>query len=74
MDGVTRAGFAGMQSGMTSAAEAAVRVTNSFQPESTNDGVGALVDLSRAAQQVSASAAVVRTGSTLQGALLDIFA
>ena len=63
-----------MQTGMASAADAAARVSSSFQPDSTDDGVAALVDLSRAAQQVSASAAVVRTGSSLQGALLDIFA
>ena len=74
MDGIARAGLAGIQTGMAAAANASARIANSFQPESTDDGISAMVDLSRAEQQVSASAAVVRTGSSLQGALLDIFA
>ena len=60
--------------GFAAASDASERVASSFQPESTDDGVAALVDLSRASQQVSASAAVVRTGNALQGALLDIIA
>ena len=74
IDSITRSGLAGIQSGFQRATVAADRISRAFHPDSNDDAVVPIVDLSRAEQQVKASAKVVKIGADMLGTLLDTFA
>ena len=74
IDSITRTGLAGIQAGVNRAVNSANRISTAFQPESNDDPVGPIVDLTRAEQQVKASAKVVKIGDDLLGTILDTFA
>lgn len=74
MDGITRAGLAGIQAGISQADQASTRIARSFSSDPNNDGVAALQDLSSAKRQVAASAKVVQVGRDLDKRILDIIA
>lgn len=71
---ITRTGLAGIQSGLSQAANSAIRVSKAFTPDSDDDAVIPIIDMKRAEQQVKASSKVVKIGDEMLGTILDIFA
>lgn len=74
MSYISAIGLRGMQQGFELAAKSAQEITAAFQPDSTTDPVGPMVDLMEAKHQVKASAAVIRTDKELSDSILDILA
>lgn len=72
MDSIIGTGLRGIQLGFQQAAESADKITSAFEPESTEDAVGPMIELAGAKRQVEASSKVVKVGDELMGAILDI--
>jgi hypothetical protein len=62
-----------MSNGIERTAKDASRVVNAFSENATEDPIQPIVDLQSGERQVQASAAVVKVGDRLLGAILDLF-
>ena len=69
-----RVGLEGMQTGLSSAARNATKISNSFKNDSPSDLVDGVVGLALDEVQVRASARVVRVADELSKSVLDILA
>ncbi|MEY4701997.1 MAG: hypothetical protein RL326_2184 [Pseudomonadota bacterium] len=74
MDGVLAIGRNAIASGFDKLARDVERTVRAFSPNSADDGVSAMVDLTRDALEVRAAVAIVRTGAELSRYTLDIVA
>ena len=72
MDSVLASGLRGVLAGVSGASRDAERVTRAFEPDSTEEPVGPLIDLKADQRQVQASAVVIKVGDQLLGSILDI--
>ena len=74
MSYISSIGLRGMNQGFELAAKSAEAISRAFEPDSTTDPVGPMVELKQAGYQVKASAAVIRTDRELTDSILDILA
>ena len=74
MNGIIASGLAGIINGMQAASTDSARVINSFSESAQEDPIIPLVNLKQDEFQVKASAQVVKVGSEMTQAVLDIFA
>lgn len=74
IDEALQSGLNGIKDAQQRAARAADEISRSFEPESTSDGLAAIVELTQSLLQHKASGAVIRTADELSKSAIDLLA